>query len=74
MASLTYDSSEARTGTGGITSNIHVSTRYESTLCPETHQETFGNIGINIFKKGTRQKAHVEQQQQQQQQQKKMCK
>ena len=64
MASLTYDSSEARTGTGRITSNIRVSTRYESTLFPETHQETFGNMGINIFKKGTRQKAHVEQQQQ----------
>ena len=62
MASLTYDSSEARTGTGGITSYTHVSTWYESTHIPEAHQKVFGNMGISNFKKGTRQKTHAEQQ------------
>ena len=50
-----------KNGTGGITSNIHVSMWYESTHFPEAHYEVFGNMGIRSFKKGTRQ-VHGEQQ------------
>ena len=61
VVSFTYDSSETRTGTGGITSNIHVSAYYELTHYPEAHQEVLGNMGISNFKKGKKQKAHGEQ-------------